>query len=58
MRRRSNKLEVKSFGSTKELLSILLDLSLREDGGISDVGVESVDIRRNTESESIHLAKY
>ena len=51
-------MEVKAFGSTKELLPKLYNLSLREDRGIPDVGVESVDIRRNTEGESIYLAKY
>ena len=58
MRRLFDKLEVKCFSSTKELLLILLDLSIKEDEGIFDVGVKSVDIRRNTEGEGIHLVNY
>ena len=44
-------MEVKSMGSTRELLSKLLALSSAEVGGIPGVAVECVDIRRNTRGE-------
>ncbi len=49
---------VKSYGSTIELLTKLLGLSVREGRRIPGVGVESVDIRRKTKSVSICLAEY
>ncbi len=45
------KLEVKSMGSTHELLSKLFFLSSAEVGGIPGVAVECVDIGRNTSGE-------
>ena len=45
-------MEVKSFGSTKELPSKLHDLRLEEESGIPGVRVKSVDIGRNTSGES------
>ncbi len=51
-------MEVKSLGLTQELLSKLLDLSIRRDSGISGVEVKFVDIRRNTGSEGGYLADY
>ncbi len=50
-RRRTGKLEVKTMGSTHELLSKLLALSSAEVGGIPGVAVECVDIGRNTSGE-------
>ena len=50
-RRREDKLEVKSMGSTHELLSKLFFLSSAEVGGIPGVAVECVDIGRNTSGE-------
>ena len=47
----TGKLEVKSMGSTRELLSKLLALSSAEVGGIPGVAVECVDIGRNTSGE-------
>ena len=44
-------MEVKSMGSTHELLSKLLVLSDGEAGGIPCVAVKCVDIRRNTSGE-------
>ncbi len=49
--RREDKLEVKSMGSTHELLSKLFFLSSAEVGGIPGVAVECVDIGRNTSGE-------
>ena len=46
-----SKLEVKSMGSTHELLSKLFFLSSAEVGGIPGVAVECVDIGRNTSGE-------
>ena len=43
--------EVKSMGSTHELLSKLFFLSSAEVGGIPGVAVECVDIGRNTSGE-------
>ena len=48
---RAIKLEVKSMGSTHELLSKLVVLSSAEVGGIPGVAVECVDIGRNTSGE-------
>ena len=45
-------MEVKSFGSTKELPSKLHGLRLEEESGIPGVRVKSVDIGRNTSGES------
>ena len=44
-------MEVKSMGSTHELLSKLYPLSIGEASGIPSVAVKCVDIRRNTSGE-------
>jgi hypothetical protein len=49
---------VKSFGSTKELLVILLNLSNFGKAGIFGVGVKSVDIEKNTKGEGRPLGIY
>ncbi len=46
-----DKSDVKSMGSTHELLSKLIVLSSAEVGGIPGVAVECVDIGRNTSGE-------
>ena len=51
MRRRDNKLVVKSHGLTVELQLKLLFLSVGEESGIPSVAVKCVDIRRNTSGE-------
>ena len=51
MRRRENKLVVKSLGLTEELQLKLLFLSVGEESGIPSVAVKCVDIRRNTSGE-------
>ncbi len=51
MRRRDNKLVVKSLGSNEELQLKLLFLSVGEESGIPSVAVKCVDIRRNTGGE-------
>ena len=51
MRRRDNKLVVKSLGLTEELQLKLLFLSVGEESGIPSVAVECVDIRRNISGE-------
>ena len=51
MRRRDNKLVVKSLGLTEELQLKLLFLSVGEESGIPSVAVKCVDIRRNTGGE-------
>ena len=51
MRRRYNKLVVKSLGLTEELQLKLLFLSVGEESGIPSVAVKCVDIRRNTSGE-------
>ena len=51
MRRRIGKSEVKSMGSTHELLLKLLVLSEVEVGGIPRVAVKCVEIGRNTSGE-------
>ena len=55
MRRRVNKLVVKSLGSTEELQLKLLILSAGEESGIPSVAVKCVDIRRNTSGEGDFL---
>ncbi len=51
MRRRENKLVVKSPGLTEELHLKLFFLSEGEESGIPSVAVKCVDIRRNTRGE-------
>ena len=51
MRRRVNKLVVKSLGLTEELQLKLLFLSVGGESGIPSVAVKCVDIRRNTSGE-------
>lgn len=58
MRRRINKLDVKSQGSTLELHLKLLVLSSGEVSGIPSVEVKFVDIRRNTRGEGGLLDRY
>ena len=55
MRRRDNKLVVKSLGLTEELQLKLLFLSVGEESGITSVAVKCVDIRRNTGGEGDFL---
>ena len=55
MRRRDNKLVVKSLGVTEELQLKLLFLSVGEESGIPSVAVKCVDIRRNTGGEGDFL---
>ncbi len=55
MRRRRNKLVVKSLGSTEELQPKLFTLSVGEESGIPSVAVKCVDIRRNTSGEGDFL---
>ena len=47
---------VKFRGSTPKLPPILVDLSVREEGGIPGVVVKCVDIGRNTSGEGGFLA--
>ena len=49
-------MEVKFTGSTRNVLSILLVLSMGEEDGIPGVAVECVDIGKNTSSEGDLLA--
>ncbi len=49
---------MKALGSTQEVLSILLSLSVGEDGRIPGVVVKYVDIRRNTGGEAGYLAQH
>ena len=58
MRRRDNKLVVKSLGLTEELQLKLLFLSVGEESGIPSVAVKCVDIRRNTGGEGDLLDDY
>ena len=51
-------MNVKSFGSTIELRSILQDLSTAEESGIPGVAVKCVDIGRNISGEGDFLAQY
>ena len=55
MRRRDNKLVVKSLGLTEELQLKLLFLSVGEESRIPSVAVKCVDIRRNTGGEGDFL---
>ena len=55
MRRRVDKLVVKSLGSTEELQLKLSILSAGEESGIPSVAVKCVDIRRNTSGEGDFL---
>ena len=55
MRRRRDKLVVKSLGLTEELQLKLLLLSAGEESGIPSVAVKCVDIRRNTSGEGDFL---
>ena len=55
MRRRENKLAVKSLGLTEELQLKLSFLSAGEESGIPSVAVKCVDIRRNTSGEGDFL---
>ena len=58
MRRREDKLVVKSLGLTEELQLKLFFLSGVEAGGIPSVAVKCVDIRRNTSGEGDFLDSY
>ena len=58
MRRRENKLDVKSLGLTEELQLKLFILSAGEESGIPSVAVKCVDIRRNTSGEGDFLDNY
>ncbi len=49
---------MKALGLTEEVRLKLLSLSLGEDGGISQVEVKFVDMRRNTGGEGGHLDEY
>ena len=51
MRRREDKLVVKSLGSTEELQLKLIFLSAGEESGIPSVAVKCIDIRRNIGGE-------
>ena len=51
MRRREDKLVVKSLGLTEELQLKLHFLSIGGESGIPSVAVKCVDIRRNTSGE-------
>ena len=55
MRRRENKLVVKSLCLTWELQLKLFFLSAGEESGIPSVAVKCVDIRRNTGGEGDFL---
>ena len=57
LRRWHSKQIVKACGSTIHPLFELLSLRTREVDGIPDVGVISVDIRRNTDGVSSLLAR-
>ena len=49
---------MKALGLTEEVRLKLLSLSLGEDGGIPQVEVKFVDMRRNTGGEGGHLDDY
>ncbi len=49
---------MKALGLTEEVRLKLLSLSLGEDGGIPQVEVKFVDMRRNTGGEGSHLDEY
>ncbi len=55
MRRRDNKLVVKTLGSTEELQLKLLFLGAGGESGIPSVEVKCVDIRKNTSGEGDFL---
>ncbi len=55
MRRRENKLVVKSLGLNEELQLKLFFLSTGEESGIPGVAVKCIDIRRNTSGEGDFL---
>ena len=55
MRRRRDKLVVKSLGLTEELQPKLFPLSVGGESGIPSVAVKCVDIRRNTSGEGDFL---
>ena len=55
MRRREDKLVVKSLGLTEELQLKLAILSAGEESGIPSGAVKCVDIRRNTSGEGDFL---
>ncbi len=50
-------MNVKSQGSTLDLHSKLIGLSMVEESGIPSVAVECVDIRRNTSGEGDFLGQ-
>ncbi len=49
---------MKALGLTEEVRLKLLSLSLGEDGGIPQVEVKFVDMRRDTGGEGGHLDEY
>ena len=49
---------MKALGLTEEVHPKLLSLSLGEDGGIPQVEVKFVDMRRNTGGEGGHLDEH
>ena len=49
---------MKALGLTEEVRLKLLSLSLGEDGGIPQVEVKFVDMRRNTGGEGGHLDEH
>ncbi len=49
---------MKALGLTEEVRLKLLSLSLGEDGGIPQVEVKFIDMRRNTGGEGGHLDEY
>ncbi len=49
---------MKALGLTEEVRLKLLSLGLGEDGGIPQVEVKFVDMRRNTGGEGGHLDEY
>ncbi len=49
---------MKALGLTEEVRLKLLSLSVGEDGGIPQVEVKFVDMRRNTGGEGGHLDGY
>ncbi len=49
---------MKALGLTEEVRLKLLSLSVGEDGGIPQVEVKFVDMRRNTGGEGGHLDDY
>jgi hypothetical protein len=49
---------LKAGGSTVELAPILMDLNTGGDAGTLGGAVECADIKRNTNGEGRHLARY